>query len=159
MRSVNWHDARAYCQWLAEETGKVVRLPTEAEWEKAARGTDGREYPWGDGFDQGRCNTGASLIRDTTSVGTYSPQGDSPYWAVDMAGNVCEWTSSLEKAYPYNAADGRENPAVEGRRVLRGGSFVMVQDEAQVWRRFPFLPHNPLEFAGLRVVLMPPVSR
>jgi formylglycine-generating enzyme required for sulfatase activity len=96
---VTWHDAVAYAAWLAKLTGQSWRLPTEAEWEKAARGTDGRIYPWGDAFDKARCNVSESGIGTTTPVGSY-PNGASPYGAQDMAGSVWEWASSLFKPYP-----------------------------------------------------------
>jgi formylglycine-generating enzyme required for sulfatase activity len=127
---VSWNDAMTYCQWLnnllkAElPSGLVLRLPTEAEWEKAARGTDGREYPWGNQFDKNKCNTDEGGKGGTTPVGLYSPQGDSPYGCADMSGNVWEWTHSLKKAYPYNVKDGREDEKASGARVLRGGSFL-----------------------------------
>ena len=92
---VTWHDAMAYCKWLSEKTRKTYRLPTEAEWEKAARGPGGLIYPWGNLFDKNRCNTFESGIGNTTPVGNYSPAGDSPYGVADMAGNVWEWTQSL----------------------------------------------------------------
>ena len=114
---LSWEDAVAFCQWAE------VRLPTEAQWEKAARGTDGRIFPWGNAEpDEKRCNF-AMKVGDTTPVGSY-PTGASPYGCLDMAGNVWEWTSSLYQGYPYDAGDGREDPAASGSRVLRGGSFV-----------------------------------
>jgi formylglycine-generating enzyme required for sulfatase activity len=89
--NVYWLDALAYCEWLSEKTGKPYRLPTEAEWEKAARGTDGRIYPWGNEWDETKLNSRDSGPGDTTPVGQYSPGGDSPYGAADMAGNVLCW--------------------------------------------------------------------
>jgi formylglycine-generating enzyme required for sulfatase activity len=120
---VSWHDAVAYCEWLGEMTGQAYRLPSEAEWEKAARGTDGRIYPWGNEWDETRLNSEEGGPGDTTPVGRYSPGGDSPYGAADMAGNVWEWTRSVYKDYPYDPEDGREDLGAEGPRVLRGGAF------------------------------------
>ena len=119
---VSWQDAVAYAKWLAERTGQVWRLPSEAEWEKSARGTDGRLYPWGDAFDASRCNTSEGKKGTTNSVGNY-PSGASPYGALDMAGNVWERTSTLFKPYPYVATDGRERAESTENRVLRGGSW------------------------------------
>jgi formylglycine-generating enzyme required for sulfatase activity len=115
---VKWEDAKAYAAWCGK------RLPTEAEWERAARGTDGYRWPWGNGFAEGRCNTKETGIHGTTSVGTYSPDGDSAEGVGDMVGNVWEWTSSLYRPYPYDANDGRESQSAEGWRVLRGGSWM-----------------------------------
>jgi formylglycine-generating enzyme required for sulfatase activity len=119
---VSWDDAVAYAAWLAQTTGQPWRLPSEAEWEKAARGTDGRIYPWGDTFDKARANTSESGIKTTTAVGSY-PSGSSPYGAQDMAGNVWEWTHSLFKSYPYIPNDGREVGNYTDYRILRGGSW------------------------------------
>ena len=122
---VSWNDVVAYCAWLAKTTGQRWRLPSEAEWEKAARGSDGRIYPWGDTFDKARCNTNESGIGTTTPVGRY-PNGASPYHVQDMTGNVWEWTSSLFQPYPYRKNDGRENLNSTDNRVLRGGSWYDI---------------------------------
>ena len=142
--NVWFYDAVAYCDWLSKKTGKPYRLPTEAEWEKAARGTDGRLYPWGNraltceyavimdakGFG---CGKGFS----PWPVGS-KPQGASPYGLLDMAGNVEEWVSSVYKPYPYDPGDSREDPsafsestAMGGARVIRGGAFVDQAKDAR----------------------------
>ena len=97
---VSWFASLAYCNWQAAETGQSYRLPSEAEWEKAARGTDGRRYPWGEEFEPERLNSfeGDQAVRSPTPVGIY-PTGASPYGCLDMAGNVWEWTSSLLEWY------------------------------------------------------------
>jgi len=104
---VSWYEAVAYAHWLSNETGLAVRLPTEAEWERAARGDDGRIYPWGDQEPHAQLlNYSGSDIDHTTAVGSY-PDGASPYGALDMTGNVYEWTHSLYMEYPYVDDDGR----------------------------------------------------
>jgi formylglycine-generating enzyme required for sulfatase activity len=124
---VNWQEAMSYAQWLAKRTSQPWRLPSEAEWEKAARwdpptGT-ARLYPWGDAFDVAHCNMKLGKKEMMTPVGSY-PSGTSPYGAQDMAGNVWEWTGTLYASYPYKASDGREQAESTGHRVLRGGSWV-----------------------------------
>jgi len=104
---VSKKDSEAYCAWLNLRIGSDYRLPTEVEWERAARGTDGRIYPWGNTFDPWRCNTSESARRGTTPVGFFSPSGDSYLGAADMVGNVWEWTSSILMPYPYDLQDGR----------------------------------------------------
>jgi len=148
---VSWHDAVAYCRWLAEVTGRPYRLHSEAEWEKGARGTDGRLWPWGDQWDVERCNSEESGKGGTTPVGAY-PQGASPYGLLDMAGNVWEWTRSVVKSYPYDPDDGRENLEAEGARVLRGGSWYNYRDLARCVVRDWSPPDGSSGSFGFRLV-------
>jgi sulfatase modifying factor 1 len=124
--NVTWYDAIAYCRWLREQNGLPVTLPSEVEWEKAARGTDGRLYPWGDQLPTDELCSFDYNVGDKTPVGHYSTQGDSPYGCADMAGNVWEWTRSRYDEYPYGPTDGREDLGADGNvpRVLRGGSWL-----------------------------------
>jgi formylglycine-generating enzyme required for sulfatase activity len=122
---VSWRDVTAYAAWLAQLTGQFWRLPTGAEWEWAARGADGRIYPWGDQWDPLRANTSESRMRgmDMTPVGAYAGwDDDSPWGAHDMAGNVWEWTSSAYEPYPNDDRVGSQRVDSNEKRVLRGGS-------------------------------------
>ena len=161
---VSWYDAMEYCKWLNEklqgEIGALaVRLPTEAEWEKAARGEQGNEWPWGNEFDAAKCNSSEGGKGDTTPVGAYSPQGDSPYGAADMAGNVWEWCHSIFKPYPYKADDGREKESGSELRVVRGGAWI-VDRSARARGVSPqaTLPALVTDFIGFRVVVAPRLS-
>jgi formylglycine-generating enzyme required for sulfatase activity len=125
--NISWQSAYVYAQWLAERTGQPWRLPSEAEWEKAARwdsatGT-ARIYPWGDTFGASRCNTGEGKKGKTTPVDSY-PNGASPIGAQDMVGNVWEWTGSLYGPYAFSTSAGNERWESSGQRVLRGGSWA-----------------------------------
>jgi formylglycine-generating enzyme required for sulfatase activity len=162
---VPWYDALAFCRWLSERVGIPVTLPSEAEWEKAARGTDGRVYPWGDEPpDGGRCNFGGN-VGSTTPVGRYSPRGDSPYGCADMAGNVWEWTRSLwgeglakpNFKYPYDPEDGRENLETgrDARRVLRGGAFNFGGRLVRCAARYWSYPNSRGRLNGFRLVASP----
>ncbi|MEK7773954.1 MAG: formylglycine-generating enzyme family protein [Deltaproteobacteria bacterium] len=110
---VDWNDAAAFCKW------KDKRLPTEAEWEKAARGTDGRRFPWGNEFDIKKVNT-LGEYNGTTPIGSF-PDGKSPYGLLDMAGNAWEWTADWYMPYPNNTFDDPDYGQVN--KVIRGGAW------------------------------------
>jgi len=159
---VSWHDASAYCAWLSQETGRTYRLPTEAEWEKAARGVDGQRYPWGNEWVDMRCNVGGNA---TTPVTAY-PDGASPYGCLDLLGNMQEWTQTIWGAaentndypYPYDAQDGREEPAaspyaVRLLRVHRGGSFRSEVSQVRSSARAGSAQETKVKWRGFRVML------
>jgi formylglycine-generating enzyme required for sulfatase activity len=179
---VTWHDAVAYCRWLNQRLRALARersgtnmperafwqgladgslgvgLPSEAEWEKAARGADGRIYPWGDDADPDRANYGDTGISDTTAVGCFS-KGASPFGCEEMSGNVWEWTRSLWDDYPYPVEGpkrtAREDLSAKDRRVVRGGAFDLDPWDARCafrGRGGPDLRHFDL---GFRVVVSP----
>jgi serine/threonine-protein kinase len=145
---IDWAMAKTYCEW------REARLPTEAEWEKAARGTDGRTYPWGEGISCEQANydgdpeIASYCVGEISQVGSYEA-GQSPYGLYDMAGNVFEWTSSKPNEYPYNAADGRED-LTRGDRVIRGGSWNEDENDLQVFYRSWIGPEYSESEIGIR---------
>jgi len=157
---VTWHDAVAYCRWLAGATGRPYRLPSEAEWEKGARGTAGRIYPWGDQWDAACCNARPGGEHRPTPVGAYAG-GASPYGLLDMAGNVWEWTRSRwgegwrkpDFRYLYQPSDGREDPSA-GNHVLvvvRGGAFDNLPPLQRCAARGRMYPLLASKYVGFRV--------
>ncbi len=158
---ISWYEARAYCRWLGAQSGDHFRLPTEAEWEAAARGGDDREYPWGDAFDAAVCNSLEVHLRCAAPVGLM-PRGRAACGAEMMAGDICEWTTSLwgpeadaaQYRYPYDANDGREQmdaPATV-RRVQRGASYREAAENARVFIRVGQPPDTRFNCFGMRLV-------
>jgi formylglycine-generating enzyme required for sulfatase activity len=143
-------DADAYAAWFSERTGHPWRLPTEAEWEYAAAGPDGLEFPWGDTFDPDRANTRETGVHTTTPVGVF-PGGRSPFGVLDLAGNVEEYIADDYRPYPggRHVADHLVQTMTD-YRVTRGGSFSRFGDLARTRRRHGAFP-GPLYPAGFRL--------
>ena len=168
---VCWYDAIAFCEWLNQyhiqklPQGYHFRLPSEAEWEKAARGPNGNEWPWGNWFDAQLCNSRESGRLRTVKVGSYSPQGDSVYGVADMSGNIWEWTITLwgddrdnpTFVYPYRQHDGRENLSAGENfyRIVRGGSYKDDPKNVRSAIRDLDPPHYSLSNLGFRVFVAP----
>ena len=189
VRLITWHEALRYCGWLTatlrawagtpEPLATLLRvgtdgsppwcitLPSEAEWEKAARGLDGRIYPWGNAPNPAAANCAESGINDTSVVGAF-PAGASLYGSLDMAGNLWEWTRSLwgkdfEKpdfGYPYAPTDGREdlNAADHFKRVLRGGAYYSERGAVGCGVRYRVYPFSRYNLFGFRIVASPSTS-
>ncbi|HEX8728574.1 MAG TPA: SUMF1/EgtB/PvdO family nonheme iron enzyme [Ktedonobacterales bacterium] len=171
--SVSWFDAFDYAVWLAERTQQPWRLPTEAEWEKAARcdprdplgASSERIYPWGDRFDPARCNTSESGQRGTTPVGWYGPDnpdpragrqsGASPWGAEELAGNVWEWLATAYAA-DYSTSETTEPRDSTNNRCLRGGSWFNVAGLACAAYRLDLLPDYGGSYIGFRLVRASP---
>jgi formylglycine-generating enzyme required for sulfatase activity/uncharacterized caspase-like protein len=148
---VSWYGARAYAAWVGG------RLPTEAEWEKAARGTEGQRYPWGNEQPTRDLSNFSGNVGGTTPVGSYSPAGDSPYGCADMAGNVWEWVHDWydEDYYSVSPGSNPQGPASGTYRVLRGGAFFNFPSDVRCAFRSWGGPGFRRNHVGFRVVVSP----
>lgn len=155
--NLSWHEAMAFCAWLSHRLGLEIRLPTECEWERAARGTDGRPYPWGDEYRSGFANidetwnnVGPHHLSQTSAVGLY-PQGVSPEGLMDLSGNLWEWCLN-----EYHDPE-RLGPEGTKSRVVRGGSWLYGRDYARAACRSRYHPVSRLAYVGFRVLLSSPI--
>ncbi len=149
---VSWNDALTFCQWASQVSGQKIRLPGEAEWEKAARGADQRLYPWGNQPPDRNLANFNQQFNETTPVGQFSPQGDSPYGCADLAGNVWEWTADWYDANYYQNSPAK-NPtgAASGEHhVLRGGSWNYGARNLRAALRDRDFPDLWLNYYGFR---------
>ena len=169
MVGITWFEAKAYCVWLSEITGKEYRLPTDVEWEAAARGlpiplraersaseveaqVTARKYPWGEEFDKEKANSIEGRVMKPSPVGAYSAAGAvGPFDAEDQAGNVYDWTGSLYLPYPYNA-EASEVIEADGERTIRGGSWVDDRRDVRCADRNRLVPANFYNNIGFRVL-------
>jgi formylglycine-generating enzyme required for sulfatase activity len=134
---------------LARVTGQPYRLPTEAEWEWAAR-RNTRRFAWGDAWDPARCNSSESRLGQPSPVGVY-PHGATPDGLHDLSGNVYEWTGTLYRPYRYDPTDGREDPLADGLRVMRGGSWYVGRTNVRCAYRNWNGPGRGIDALGYRV--------
>ncbi|HNH82384.1 MAG TPA: bifunctional serine/threonine-protein kinase/formylglycine-generating enzyme family protein [Acidobacteriota bacterium] len=157
--NVSWDDATAYCQWLSQKTGLSYRLPSEAEWEFAARSDDQRLYPWGNTFDPRNANTDTLEVRLPLAVDSIQQAGDtSPFKVMGMAGNVSEWTASDYQLYPNSAAKPDINFGKKQLKILRGGNYSAPKESSTTTCRQWLESTSKDAFLGFRLALDLPQS-
>jgi len=150
---ISFWDAVEFCKWASARTGLIITLPSEAEWEKAARGNDDRQWPWGNKQPSSHHANFGHRTRSTTPVGFFAEYGASPYGCVDMSGNVWEWTTGQYKKYPYSLARHPENLRDNSKRVLRGGSWNVGENRTTVSFRKKWSPNRCCDGHGFRPVI------
>lgn len=151
--NVTWHDAEAFCEWLSKKTGKTVKLPTEAQWEKAARGTDQRIYPWGNNWIANWGNYNPSNVGvGTMPVGSF-PDGASPYGLNDMAGNVSEWCSDWygDNYFEISPRENPQGPKSGKAKIEKGGSWRLLPKFLMIASRRMLRPKENYYYLGFRV--------
>jgi formylglycine-generating enzyme required for sulfatase activity/energy-coupling factor transporter ATP-binding protein EcfA2 len=150
---VSWYEADAYARWLSQTTGYEYTLPTEAQWEKSARGSKSLVYPWGNKFYKNFCNSSESGLRRTSPVGTF-PAGESPYGCMDMAGNVLEWCADWYESgyYKKSPAKNPKGPSNGSFRVLRGGCWFSVAHYCRAAFRDGYRPAYRVFYVGFRLL-------
>ena len=150
---VSWYEAAAYANWLSKRTGKNYCLPTEAQWEKAAGGTDNREYPWGTDFDEKLCNSRECRLGRTSPVGIF-PNGKSPYGCMDLARNVYEWCSDWfgEDYYKKSPAKNPTGPSNGSYHLMRGGCWGVGASDCRAAYRYYYRPVRRVPFVGFRLL-------
>ncbi len=158
---VSWEDAMGFCKWLSRLTGDRYRLPTEAEWEKAARGTDGRIFPWGNQWDYTKLNCREGGVNTTTQIGTYFQSGDSPYGHEDLCGNIWEWCMDGYDPREYQRrADAQvKDPLSSGKKrkyAARGGAWFLTENLMRAAHRSSFAPDITFDGLGFRCVQVIP---
>jgi len=152
---ISWEDAVSYCQWLTEQTGRNYALPTEAQWEKAARGDTGQQYPWGNQWLDDHCNDSGRI-----SAVDAHPDGVSPFGCMDMLGNTQEWCQTAwgddpqhsNFPYPYQTMDGREAMHAGDFRIVRGGSYKEDAAALRCSARAFAASQSKVQWRGFRVV-------
>ncbi len=160
--NISWYDANEYCKWLSAKFQAKYRLPTEAEWEKAARGKEGYRWPWGNEWNLTYCNTklNGGGHHEITPVNQFANKNNSPYEVVDMIGNVLEWCNTKwgnhwqrpEFSYPYRPDDGRESIEGDELRIMRGGSYRDFVFRLRSSNRDRYMPDKFAPHIGFRCV-------